>query len=84
MDKVNVYREIHGVEKQCNMEEFGRRHIPGYKSELGYGYFEFKEPECLKPHKNVIVVDKVQILQLNYTVGYYLINLAGRTVVYRS
>lgn len=60
MDMVNAYNEVYAIQKQCNMNEFGRRHIPGYNSELGYGYYEFTEPEYLKTHKNVIVMDEVR------------------------
>ena len=60
MDKVNAYSCVYEVHEQCNMNEFGRRHIPGYTSELGFGYFEFTKKETLKVHKNVMVMDKVK------------------------
>ena len=61
MDKINssVHRAVHVVDRQCTMEEFGRRFNPVFKAEHGYGYFEFAHNECLKLHKNVIVMDKV-------------------------
>lgn len=58
-----IQSESHGVicnvEEPCKMEAFGRRHIPGFKPETGYGYFEFTQEEFLKTYKNVILMDKV-------------------------
>ena len=64
MDRIedNVHRAIQIVDKQCTMEEFGRRFNPVFKAELGYGYFELAHEEFLKLHKNVIVMDKVKPL----------------------
>ena len=41
MDKVNVHYSVYNVYEECTMEEFGKHHIPGFKPEHGYGYFEF-------------------------------------------
>jgi hypothetical protein len=41
------------------MEEFARDHISTYRQVNGFGYFEFKTPEYLETHKNVLVMDKV-------------------------
>ena len=57
----SVHRAVYVVDEQCNMEEFGRCYNPVFKAELGYGYFEFTEMEYLKPHKNVIVMNKVYV-----------------------
>lgn len=54
------YSIIYDVDKQCGMEEFAAKHIIGYKQESGFGYYEFTKEEYLKPHKRVIIVDKVQ------------------------
>ena len=64
MDRIDdsVHRAIHVVDKQCTMEEFGRRFNPVFKAELGYGYFELVHREYLKLHKNVIIMDKVKQL----------------------
>ena len=61
MDRIyeTVHYEVYDIHKRCNMAEFGRRHIPGFKPESGCGFFEFKQQEYLKPHKAVILVDKV-------------------------
>lgn len=55
----NIHREVNFVNEECTLEEFGRYYNPGFKAELGHGYFEFTEREYLKPQKNVIVMDKV-------------------------
>ena len=55
----SVHRAVYNVDKQCSMEEFGRRYNPVFRAEQGYGYFEFTEEEYLEPDKNVIVMDKV-------------------------
>ena len=62
MERVSetVHYELFDVYKTCNMMEFARHHIPGYRPELGYGYYEFKQEELLEPEKNVVLVDKVQ------------------------
>lgn len=63
MEKVNAYYTIYNVHTRCNMEEFGRKYIPGFKPEMGYGYYEFKqEDEYYKPHKRVILIHKVKCL----------------------
>ena len=54
----NVY-EVH---ERCNMGAFGAQKIPGFKPERGYGYFEFKEEEYIKPHKNVVLKHKVLMI----------------------
>ena len=61
MDRVRetVHFEIYDIYKPCNMVEFGRSHIPGFKPELGYGYYELKQEEFLEPEKKVVLVDKV-------------------------
>ena len=61
MDKVSaaVYHELFEVEKPCNMVAFARQHIPGFRPELGYGFYEFKQEELLKPKKKVVLIDKV-------------------------
>ena len=41
------------------MVDFGKRHIPGFKPDLGYGYFEFTQNEVFKPQKRKILVHKV-------------------------
>ena len=59
MDRVRAHYSTYNVYKQCKMAEFGRRHIPGFKPELGYGYYEFTQKEFFKPHKKVILVHRV-------------------------
>ena len=55
-----VHFEIFDVNKPCNMAQFARSHIPGFRPELGYyGYFEFKQEEFLEPEKKVVLVHKV-------------------------
>jgi hypothetical protein len=44
------------------MGVFGAQKNPGFRPESGYGYYEFKEEEYLKVHKNVILIHKVLIL----------------------
>jgi hypothetical protein len=65
MDRISaaVHYDVYDIHKHCNMAEFGRRHIPGFRPELGYGFFEFKEEEYLKPHKAVILIDKVLLIE---------------------
>lgn len=61
MEKVNAYCTVCDVKTECNMEKFGRQHIPGFTPEMGYGYYEFKEEdEHYKPYKRVIVIHKVK------------------------
>lgn len=59
VDKVQAHYSIYNILKRCNMAEFGRKNIPGYKSERGYGYYEFMQDEFHKLHKKVILVHKV-------------------------
>ena len=59
MDKVCAHYTVYDIKKECNMVHFGRDHIPGFKPELGYGYYEFTQNEFYKPHKKVILVHKV-------------------------
>ena len=70
-----IQSESHGVicnvEEPCKMEVFGRSHIPGFKSEAGYGYYEFTQEEFLKTCINVILMDKVYysvIMNRNLTI----------------
>jgi hypothetical protein len=69
MDKVRTpecYYRVFDVNKDCSMEEFGSTNIKDFKIEFGYGYYEFKEAELIKPHKKVILVDKVSLkLRIN-------------------
>ena len=60
MDRVRAHHSIYAIKKKCNMAVFASRHIPGFKPELGYGYYEFKEDEFFKPHKKVILVAEVK------------------------
>jgi hypothetical protein len=53
------YHEVHDVDKRCNMSDFGAEKVSGFRPERGYGYFEFKEEEYLKLHKNVVLLHKV-------------------------
>ena len=61
MNRIDAHYSIHEIPEHCDdtLESYGKRHVPGFRSESGYGYFEFTEPEYLKPHKNVILMDKV-------------------------
>ena len=62
MDRVRetVHYEVYNIRKSCNMAKCARHHIPGFKPELGYGYYEHKQEEILEPEKKVILVDKVE------------------------
>ena len=51
MDRVHAHYCIYNIRKRCNMAEFGKKHIPGFKPDLGYGYFEFTQDELFKPQK---------------------------------
>ena len=59
MDAIREHYEICDVNENCNMTSFGGYNIPGFKIKRGYGYYEFTEHEFIKPHRNVILVDKV-------------------------
>ena len=59
MVKLYEYYAIYDVSESSNMADFGSLCIPGFKTERGYGYYEYREPEFIKPHKNVILMDKV-------------------------
>ena len=63
----NVYCKVFNVTKRCNMDVFSEQRITGFKAEMGYGYYEFKEEEYLKPQKNVILMHKVNIKGYIYT-----------------
>ena len=64
MDRIygTVHCEVYDIHKPCKMAEFGRSHIPGFRPESGCGFFEFTKEEYLKPHKAVILVDKVSVM----------------------
>ena len=61
MNRIDAHHSIYEIPEDCDdtVENYGKWHIPGFRSESGYGYFEFTKPEYLKPHKNVILMDKV-------------------------
>ena len=59
MDKVRAHYTVYDIHEKCTMAEFGRDHIPGFKPEFGYGYYEFTQKEFYKPHKKVILIHKV-------------------------
>ena len=61
MDRIDTHYSIYEVPGDCDdtVQSFGRKHIPGFKSESGYGYFEFTKPEHLKLNKNVILMNMV-------------------------
>ena len=61
MNKVSatVYRQLFEVKERCNMTAFARKNISVFRPDLGYGYYEFKQEELLKPKKNVVLIDKV-------------------------
>ena len=63
MDRVRetVHYEVYDIYESCNMVQFARSYIPGFRPERGYGYYEFKQEEFLKPEKKVVLVDKVLI-----------------------
>ena len=63
MDRVRetVYYDLFDVYETCNMVDFAKHQIPGFRPELGYGYYEFKQEELLEPEKNVVLIDKVKI-----------------------
>lgn len=61
MDQVNAHYNVYDVKKRCNMASFGRECIPGFRPDLGYGYYEFKfQDEYFKSHKRVILIHKVK------------------------
>ena len=68
MDRIyeTVHYDVYDIHKPCKMAEFGRHHIPGFRPDSGRGFFEFKKEEFLKPHKAVILVDKVVMYILTY------------------
>ena len=89
MDRVRAHYTIYDLDVKYNMADFGKKNIPGFKSEMGYGYYEFKvQPEFFKPHKKVILVHKVSLLyELKCTVRSTLSIhnfLLGWKTVYRS
>ena len=55
-----VYYDLFDVYKSYNMVSFAKDQIPGFRPELGYGYYEFKQEELLEPEKNVVLIDKVK------------------------
>ena len=61
MNRIDTFYSIYEVPEDCDdtLLSFGRKHIPGFRSESGYGYFEFTKPEYLKFNKNVILMNKV-------------------------
>ena len=62
MDKVRAHYTIQKVDRKCKMATFGRKRLPGFKPEMGYGYFEFKHrDEVFKPQKQVILLHKVRL-----------------------
>lgn len=61
MERVSetVHFDLFDVDETSNMMKFARQYIPGFRPELGYGYYEFKQEELLEPEKNVVLIDKV-------------------------
>ena len=59
-----VHYEVYDIQNSCNMAEFAKKHIPGFKLGRGYGYYQFKHKELIKPEKRVVLVDKVQFTML--------------------
>lgn len=57
-----VFYNIYDVEETCYMAEFAKQKIPGFRPELGYGYYEFIQEEFLEPEKEVVLMDKVLVL----------------------
>lgn len=83
-----VYNEVYEVDKTCNMAEFAKQKIPGFRPELGYGYYEFKQEEFLEPEKKVVLIDKVlyslALLISDDLSVLNLISFAAQKIVYRS
>ena len=64
MERVTTHYNVYDVDEECSMKEFGQRHIPGFRLEHGYGYFEFTKEEYFKPHKRKMLMHEV-ILYFN-------------------
>lgn len=81
MEKIKreTHRLVLTVQTPCKMEEFGRRYIPGFKTEMGYGYFEFTREEFLKPYKSVVVMDEVYIWSLTPKHKFVYISISDNT-----
>ena len=86
MEKIgsNIHRDVYEVQEKCGIETFARRHNPVYRSTSGYGYFEFTKLESLKPHKNVIVMDKVCIKTPITTLNSTKFNYTAKQTIHRS
>ena len=50
---------MYDIPNKCKMEELRAQEIFGFKPEMGYGYYEFKEEEYLNLNKNVVLMHKV-------------------------
>ena len=63
MEKMNeaIHYKVYDICEESKIEQFGSQHNPGYKANVGYGYYEFSKEEQLKARKNVIMMDKVSI-----------------------
>lgn len=57
------YYTLYRVTKECRLSEFATG-IPDLmvKSRLGYGFYEFTKPELISYDKQVILMDKVDII----------------------
>ena len=46
MDRVRAHYSIYDSDVKCKMADLGEKNIPGFKPEMGFGYYEFKvKPE---------------------------------------
>ena len=63
MEVVNDQFKMLDVPSDCNVMDFVRVHIPGYRAESGYGYHEFKNKMYLLPDTKLMLMDKVMHLE---------------------
>ena len=68
-----AHYEVYNIKNDCNLAEFARKWIPGFKVGNGYGYYEFNSDEFIKPERRVVLIDKVQFISL-YFYNYGVIN----------
>ena len=59
LDVINDQFEMLDVPDDCNVMDFARVHIHGYRAESGYGYHEFKKKMYILLETKLMLMDEV-------------------------
>ena len=59
-NEVTAYSGEYEVTEECSEVDFCKKNIHGYRTKWSqHGYFQFTEPERIKPNQRIIVKKKV-------------------------